>query len=309
MKCIVTTTIFPPSEAVRKFAALDDWSLIVVGDKKTPHEEYRRLPGVVYMDPDQQESQYKDLSDLIGWNCIQRRNLGYVEAMRRGATVIATVDDDNIPYPGWGTELLLDTPQTVKCYSPPTGIVAWDPLSATEHKQFWHRGFPLDLVREKNNLTVAPATITPSIQADFWNGDPDVDAIERLVFAPDCTFSDESFPFCGTAMSPFNSQNTFFNRTSLKDFFLFPHVGRMDDIWGSFYAQAKGHRVVYNKATVRQERNAHNYLVDFSKEVDGYLRNSNLIKDLLNDPESIQRYVPPASYKALTEYQRLLSAL
>ena len=38
------------------------------------------------------------LSRLIGWNCIQRRNIGYVYAKKNGAKFIASVDDDNIPY-------------------------------------------------------------------------------------------------------------------------------------------------------------------------------------------------------------------
>ena len=28
----------------------------------------------------------------------------------------------------------------------------------------------------------------------------------------------------------------------MKDYFLFPHVGRMDDIWAAYYVQAKGYQ-------------------------------------------------------------------
>jgi len=303
-KTIVTTTIFPPSKAVREFLKFKDWTLIVVGDKKTPHEEYRRIPEIVYLDPDYQETTYPELSELLGWNCIQRRNIGYVEAYKRGADVIATVDDDNIPYEGWGTELFLNKPTIVDTYTPLKTTIAWDPFAATSYKHLWHRGFPLDLISTKNEVSVSKTTVVPTIQADFWNGDPDVDAIERLVYSPSCDFDPSSFPFCGTVFSPFNSQNTFFTRDAMKDFFLFPHVGRMDDIWGSFYAQAKGHRVLYNKATVYQDRNAHDYLVDFEKEVLGYTRNSSLIKDLYESPDRIQKYIPERSYDALKEYIR-----
>ena len=71
MKAIVTTTIFPPSEAVKRFASMNDWKLIVVGDKKTPHELYTSIPNIVYMTPEYQELTYPELSQLIGWNCIQ----------------------------------------------------------------------------------------------------------------------------------------------------------------------------------------------------------------------------------------------
>lgn len=309
MKTIVTTTIFPPSEAVKRFASMSDWKLIVVGDKKTPHELYNAIPNIIYMTPEYQELTYPELSQLIGWNCIQRRNLGYIEAIRRGATLIASVDDDNIPFENWGKELFLSTPVSSACYKPKDSTMqVWDPLSATCHPNLWHRGFPLDKIQQKHDIVKEKDTIIPDIQADFWNGDPDVDAIERLVFNPVCEFKDEDFPFHGKVMSPFNSQNTFFTRDALKDFFLFPGVGRMDDIWGSYYAQAKGHKVLYNKATVYQERNPHDYLIDFSKETNGYLQNSKLIRDVLQDPESIQKYVPESSYKALKLYQSYFDA-
>jgi len=304
MKYIVTTTIFQPSTAVRRFADLSGWTLIVVGDKKTPHEAYRSMEHIIYMDPEYQETHYKELSDLIGWNCIQRRNLGYIEAYRRGATIIASVDDDNIPKPGWGESLLLGIPQSAACYTP-THVSVFDPLSATNHKELWHRGYPLDMILQKNDLTVESMIVKPSVQADFWDGDPDVDAISRLTVAPLCKFEDKHFPFCGTVISPFNSQNTFFTRDSIKDYFVFPHVGRMDDIWGGYYMQAKGHTVIYNKATVVQERNVHNYLVDFSKEVDGYLHNSKLIDAISKDPEAIQQFIPERAYQALQVYQTL----
>jgi hypothetical protein len=275
-----------------------------VGDLKTPHDEYKDL-NLIYMDPEYQEKNYKKLSDLIGWNCIQRRNLGYIEAYKRGATIIASVDDDNIPNQDWGFDIFLDKKVNCKKYqNSDPNINIWDPLSVTEYKHLWHRGFPLDLVYTKNNITSSNSEIVPSVQADFWNGDPDVDAMERLIYNPTCTFSNEVFPFFGNGISPFNSQNTFFTRDSIKDFFLFPYVGRMDDIWGSYYCQAKGHKVLYNRPTVFQDRNVHNHLVDFSKELDGYLNNQKLIKNLLLNPESIQKFLPGQSWLAFLEYRK-----
>ena len=69
--------------------------------------------------------------------------------------------------------------------------------------------------------------------------------------------------------------------------------------------QAKGHTVIYNKATVVQERNVHNYLVDFSKEVDGYLHNTKLIDAVSKDPEAIRQFIPERAYQALQVYQKL----
>lgn len=38
-KYIVTTTINSPTIATRKFCEFKDWTLVVVGDTKTPHQE------------------------------------------------------------------------------------------------------------------------------------------------------------------------------------------------------------------------------------------------------------------------------
>ena len=54
-------------------------------------------------------------------------------------------------------------------------------------------------------------------------------------------------------ISPFNSQNTLITRKVVKDYFLYPHVGRMDDIWAAFYVTSKKYKVVYNEPTVYQE--------------------------------------------------------
>ena len=42
-KIIVTTTIKEPTKAILKFCEKKDWSFIIVGDKKTPHESYYKL--------------------------------------------------------------------------------------------------------------------------------------------------------------------------------------------------------------------------------------------------------------------------
>ncbi|HZZ21643.1 MAG TPA: hypothetical protein VFE60_03265, partial [Roseiarcus sp.] len=94
-KVIVTTTINPPTKAIHKFDSTPDWELVVIGDLKTP-KDYSLKRGAYYS-PESQEKYDKALSDAIGWNCIQRRNLGLLIAHDMGAEVVAIVDDDNIP--------------------------------------------------------------------------------------------------------------------------------------------------------------------------------------------------------------------
>ena len=299
-KVIVTTTINSPTKAIDLFESMEDWELVVIGDKKTP-ADYKLKTGQ-YISPSEQESYDKDLSEAIGWNCIQRRNFGLLWAHDMQADVVAVVDDDNIPLKNWGKQLLINKEVNVTKYQ--TLEPAFDPVGATNHKNLWHRGFPLQCIKSRNYQASKKETIRPDIQADFWNGDPDIDAICRMEHAPECDFDSSCFPFSSNKPAPFNSQNTFISGSCLKDYFLFPHIGRMDDIWASYYMQAKGYKVIFNAASVYQERNPHDLTKDMKKEYLGYENNLNLINDLNKDPESIFSYLPGQSIRAFELYKR-----
>ena len=130
-KVIVTTTINPPTKAVNLFQAMEEWDLVVIGDLKTPQDYH--LERGVYMDPASQEKYDKALSDAIGWNCIQRRNFGLLIAHDMKADIIAVVDDDNIPLPGWGENLLVGQEVDVNYYE--TDLPAFDPIGATNYPE------------------------------------------------------------------------------------------------------------------------------------------------------------------------------
>ena len=298
-KFIVCTSINKPTLAVKKFDLMKDWNLVIVGDKKTP-KNYKLKNGV-YLSPKKQEKIDKKLSDLIGWNCIQRRNFGILYAWKNGADIVAVVDDDNIPYKNWGKNLLINNKTKVNFYK--TNALAFDPISVTNHKNLWHRGFPIQILDKRNNVKKHKKIIKPDIQADFWNGDPDIDAICRMEHHPICKFKDKYFPLASNKVSPFNSQNTFISKKVLPHYFLFPHIGRMDDIWASFYVLTKGFKVAYNKASVFQKRNEHDLTKDMLKEFIGYENNLNLIKDLKKNISNINSYIPERSRLAFLRYQ------
>jgi hypothetical protein len=301
---IVTTSINPPTKALRLFSEKEGWHLIVVGDLKTPHEEYRKI-NCTYYHPAQQEEEFPELSELIGWNSIQRRNFGFLKALALGADIVATVDDDNVPASTWGQDLLVN--QTVSCTTFEAEKV-FDPISVTNYPHLWHRGFPIQMLTSRQSIS-SKSTLKVNIQADFWNGDPDIDAICRMEHMPDCVFDDSPFPFTSNAVSPFNSQNTFLSREVMPHYFMFPEVGRMDDIWASYYVQSLGFRVVYSKASVHQFRNAHDLTVDFEREVLGYTQSYKLIDGLGRDSESIFSFLTPRSGMAFKTYKKIANAM
>lgn len=113
----------------------------------------------------------------------------------------------------------------------------------------------------------------PKIQVDLWNGDPDIDAIARAVHSPEIEIIRKE-PFCSNRMSPFDSQNTFLTREMIPFFMLMPGIGRVDDIWGSYWLQKKVKSiepyVLYHTATVYQKRNPHDIVRDMELEIFGY---------------------------------------
>lgn len=273
-KFIVTTTINPPTEALIKFKEIahkDDWTLVIVGDKKTPEQAYEDFIDnkVIYLDPNFQANEYPKLSDILGWNTIQRRNIGFVFAYNQGADVIATVDDDNIPYENWGKNLLIGRPCVMDSFTSGKNIL--DPLQFTNNINLWHRGYPIQLLRDRHTIEYEGSwDQLKNIQADLWDGDPDIDAICRISQSPEVEFYDIN-PCTSPDIIPFNSQNTFLSRACFPHYMCLPFVGRMDDIWGAYLLQHKtGFRPVFNNASVYQARNEHDLTKDLEAEMLGY---------------------------------------
>lgn len=280
-----------------------DWVLIIAGDLKTPHESYREFESshVYYLHPLEQEKRWKELSDLVGWNCIQRRNFAFLHAHYMGAEIIATVDDDNIPNEDWGNNLLINKPVQAKHYT--TSRPVFDPLYATFNYHLWHRGFPLEEICKRNGDYVSESVGPFHVQADFWNGDPDVDAICRLRIDPSFEFQNFHFPFAANKPSPFNSQNTFLSKEVLPHYFMHVDVGRWDDVVASYYVQAKGFKVIYGKPSVRQIRHEHDVMEDFKKELWGYQNTLAMVNDLQQDPNNLFNYLTPRAAQAFRKYQ------
>jgi hypothetical protein len=308
---IVTTTINKPTEATIKFCKIasdKSFQFTIVGDKKTPHQEYldlsKKYSSVNYLSPDDQDKLYLKLSSVIGWNTIQRRNIGFVYAISNGADIIATVDDDNIPYDSWGDNICINTEIETDMYH--TDLNIFDPLSVTNNNDLWHRGFPIELVPIKNNVIYyGKKYIKPLIQADLWDGDPDIDALCRLSKKPTIKF-DIQFPYASNKISPFNSQNTFVHKSVMKYYCVFPFVGRMDDIWPSYIVQYFfPNSLIYNKATVYQNRNVQDLVTNLEKEIIGYRLTNKLVNDIIN----YENYLPDDTKKFYSVYQEIMDKL
>ncbi len=146
----------------------------------------------------------------------------------------------------------------------------------------WPRGFPLSQVKKDVPDSVEHRLVCP-IQQGLIEGNPDVDAVYRLIHNPtDFWFKPKaSVALVKGCWCPFNSQNTTWFRRAFPLLYLPAYCSfRMTDIWRSLIAQRicweKGWGVLHHKATIRQNRNPHDLLLDFKDEVDGYLKNENI---------------------------------
>ena len=299
-KIIVTTTISEVTEATLKYSIMDDWELIVVGDIKTPKESYDKI-NCIYLTPEYQDKKWNLLSNLIGWNCAERKTLGVLEAYERGADLIAIVDDDNVPLDNWGKNIVIG--QEVEVFHYETERICFDPLYHTNYPHLWHRGYPLQLLKNRDEYKLVKKIVIPDVQSGLWNKEPDIDAICRMEHLPNCDFSKEGFPISTNTFSPYNSQNTILSRKAASEYFMMARTGRMTDIWASFYNQACGFKMVYTEVDVRHDRHVHNETKDFKDEILGNIHTLNLLKDLKENPMNIGAYLSPETFEGLLEYK------
>ncbi|MBC6988284.1 STELLO glycosyltransferase family protein [Hymenobacter sp. BT491] len=278
---IVITSIFAPTVAVQKFAQLAMHQLVVAGDKKSPQDW--ESPDTVYLSIDAQEDLGFKLSSKLPYNHYGRKMMAYLYAIRDGAELIIDTDDDNIPYEDWSFPALEGDFLTA-----PDNLGFVNIYKTFTDKHIWPRGFPLDLITKESSRLRSEQLATASAKVGIWqglaDGDPDVDAIYRLIDNTECFFNDHASVVLGEGtLCPFNSQNTAIRRELFPLLYMPAYVTfRFTDILRGLVAQpimwTHGYRLGFTKATVVQERNPHDYMRDFESEIPCYLHPNKVIE-------------------------------
>jgi hypothetical protein len=251
---------------------MQDHRLVVVGDRKTPTTW--SCPPAVYLGPDASTG---PLAAALPWNHYSRKMLGYLHAIRLGADLIYDTDDDNVPKAGWGVPLF---DGVYECTPDRLGFV--NLYASFTDQRIWPRGFPLSLIRAGAGA-VPEAALTPRhVRVGVWqalaDGEPDVDALYRLVDGRPCVFrSREPIVLGSGTLCPFNTQSTAVRRELFPLLYLPSTVTfRFTDILRGLVAEpimwAAGYALGFTEATVVQDRNPHNLLADFADEIPMYLR-------------------------------------
>lgn len=269
--CVVTT-IQNPTKAIEKLYDKFGNNLIIVADKKTPTGwGYKSITPM-----------RETIKPYLPNNHYAKKNLGYMEAIRNKATLIYDTDDDNIPNEKWK----IRTPHVQANES--LGKGWYNVYEVFSDRIIWPRGFSLRELRKVASAGLEKFRIS-SIQQGLADGEPDVDAIWRLVInRPHAFVIKKSVYVQAQTWCPFNSQSTWWFPQAYPLMYLPVNASfRMTDIWRSFVAQRclweLGEGVTFHSPSeVFQDRNEHNLMADFRDEIPGYLEND-FIVEILSD--------------------------
>jgi hypothetical protein len=277
---VITSIASSTNKVLQQYAAeaaKNLHELFIIGDEKSPSSF--NLKGANFYSIKNQLQLNLSLVQYLPTKHYARKNLGYLLAMQKGYTCIKETDDDNIPY-----ESFFKTYEANLTSSLINSKNNWVNIySFFSRKKIWPRGLPLTQINSELKFTLKnKQQLFCPIQQGLADGDPDVDAIYRLLFDEATIFTkNKKLALAPKTWSPFNSQNTIWFKEAFMLMYIPSYCSfRMCDIWRSFIAQRIAHEydwpILYFSPTVTQIRNAHNLQKDFTDEVSGYLQNQTI---------------------------------
>ncbi len=278
---LVVTSVAPPGPILKELARQSvqhNIRFVLIGDAASP-PDFAMDGCEFYSLPAQRQLPFA-LTQHIPHRNYARKNIGYLLAMAGGSDVIIETDDDNLPRP----EFWLPRREVheAECLNESGWVNIYKYFSEAA---VWPRGYPLELVGNTVIPTPVGVSVRCPIQQGLADGNPDVDAVHRLILPLPLCFHRRRIALGPNSWCPFNSQNTTFFKAAFELMYL-PSLCsmRMTDIWRGFIAQriawTNGWSILYHEATVFQERNEHNLMKDFELELPGYLNNFKIVENL-----------------------------
>lgn len=277
----VTTTINIPRVLALYAKYSPEVFLIVIGDRKTDDTAVvnfltEHVPNHAYYGVDYQRHLGWECAALIPENCIQRRSIGFLEALKWGAEIIVTIDDDNLPM-----EYMYFEHHRNALVCPFDGLQATSTTGWLDSGQLLvpkapQRGVPYPRIAEPVFESVVGAQV--GVCAGMCLGDPDIGAVERITNGPIVHGISEVLRHGfvvdpRTATTVFNSQNTAFRRELVPTMMMLTAVGRYDDIFAGLVCQRVmadlGLCVRHGKPAIWQQRNPHDLNNDLVAEIEG----------------------------------------
>lgn len=279
------------ARAILDGSCADSVRLVVVPDRRTPDALYTAAEQVssmgvrvICLGLGEQESMTRlwGVPDLFPWNSDNRRNLGYAIGWRDGRDMVISIDDDNLPAgPGFFEQHVaaLSRSGAAREVSSSTGWFNCCSLLDCDPPGIYPRGFPYRY-RTSAELTFRTSSRLIVANAGLWIGDPDVDAMTRLVLRPTSrAFVGDEVVLAPDTWCPVNSQNTAIAREALPAYYFVKmgwpmdgsRVERFGDIMSGLFLQAcakhMGHAVSFGLPCAWHDRNEHDLLADARAEL------------------------------------------
>ena len=287
---LCTTTIHVPHALKLMRKCSEDVRFFVALDKNSDFEGISKHIGFCenssWLTPDWQDEHWK-CSAALGWKTLSRRNIAFLEALKWGADVIYSYDDDNIPMTMThfdSIEKILSQPFNGILGSSKTG---WFDAGQMLNPWARHRGIPYSNV-PAHHYDIA-TNFRAGIAAGLVIGNPDIDATLRMEKAPEIhtisKLGEIGVLVDVNTHTVFNTQNVAMLRELVPAWFCMPHVGRYDDLYASLIVQRvareRGLHVHFGQPLVWQQRHQHDLIIDLKAEVDG-MSNIKVMAELLD---------------------------
>jgi len=304
---IVMTTIHIPhllegyANNFRKYGH-KNIEFIVVGDLKTPTSVEKVIKNIrqtgfeaEYLDITKQRKwmqQFPVLEQMIPYNSDNRRNIGYLTAVERGADTIISIDDDNYVKEEdyLAGHQIVGTNQTLRTAESSNHWFNICSMLETEPKRtIYPRGFPYSK-RWKDDAHFTTSTGRVVINAGLWLSDPDVDAITNLSMpVKTIAINSEQVMLAPKTFATINTQNTAFHRDVLPCYYYIVmekqinghFFNRYGDIWSGLFARRivdqVGDRITFGHPLAEHRRNTHDLLKDFRDELWGVILTDEIV--------------------------------
>ena len=308
---IVVTTIFEPRfidgylANIDRHGRRDSVDLIVIIDRKTPPtvaqacaEAKGRGFRVECPTLDEQEAfldRFPSMKERVPYNSDNRRNVGFLMALDRGAELLISIDDDNYCLDDSdfvGEHAVVGEEREVEESESSDGwFNIGTMLTTSSADEIFPRGFPYFARGAQTRVSVLQTRrARVAMNAGLWLSDPDVDAISRIAIAPRVTAADPRPRFLGEkTWSPINTQNTGIARDAIAAYYYVRmgfnvgglSIDRYGDILSGYLCQAcvkaRGEAIRIGSPVADHRRTPHNLFKDLYHELAGVV----LLDDLL----------------------------
>ncbi len=303
---IVITTIYRNKiieilcRNIKKFKHVEDTSIIVIPDKKTPHAVYKdcgnfKKKGFHIICPtlEEQEKFLKKINlypEFIPYNSDNRRNIGYLMTLEF-SDILISMDDDNYPseddFVGYHKSIF----ERKGSYSTVSSSSRWyNPMEMLEYpvespKVLYPRGFPYKYRHFKHEYKFKKRNVDPKevfLNAGLWLEDPDMDGITWLISPAKAKSVKRNFQdviLGDTTWAAINTQNTALRRDAVVAYYFWKMnypingmiIDRHGDIFSGFFVEkcikSLGKKIKFGRPLVIHKRNTHNYFKDITSEL------------------------------------------